>query len=375
MWTPANRTKIYDAVTPEWKDKFEYTHDAPVLPGEPLQIRELTISHLADYNDPRLLQSKAWYRLLRLPTLIDLKLLVGETHASLRTLLSVKKFEFFSSLPIRWLRPNVVQKLQVLSLFYTDYWGQYPRVDLDRIGALPFLKVLALGRYVFTNKDETDWIASLGSNNRSGGLEELYLDECCVLFQAKQYVNLTAVLGTSPDQNTPMETILYSRRWHHVLSEWRVTMKGLKKFVMGVGEWSCPFRTIESWDKEMNPVTLGMWQDSPQWYFGHNRHRFFADPGPEHYTRGFIAAYHSRRDKSQAVPMGNYLLGEGLRQKRRAQMQYAWYNVRGVAHWFIGNQYGDFSEDLGWAPEEETIELDDDAYALLMETIRHRLRS
>ncbi|KAF5718383.1 hypothetical protein FMUND_5242 [Fusarium mundagurra] len=381
MLTPANRFKIYETAPPVGRDKFKYTHGVPVPRGEPLQIKELTISHLADYNDRRLILSEAWIQLLRLPTLIDLKLLVGENHMRQGTLLSAKKYYFLSSLPLAWLSPfavrevDVVQKLQVLSLFYTDYWGQYPRVDLGRMGDLPALKVLALGRYVFTDKHETDWIASLGRNNKSGGLEELYLDECCVLFQAKQYVNLTAVLDTIPDQNAAVETILYSRRWHHILSEWTVSMKGLKKFVMGVGDWSCPFRTKETWDKEMEPTTVGMRNDPPEWYFGHNRHRFFADPGPEEFGRGFLVAYHTRRNKSKAVPMGNYLLGEGLRQKRRAQMLYAWYNVRRVCHWSIGNQYGDYSEDLGWAPEEETIELDDAAYALLMETIRHRLRS
>ncbi|KAG9496520.1 hypothetical protein J7337_011296 [Fusarium musae] len=375
--TQTNRFKIYETAPPAGRNKFRYTHDVPVPRGQPLQIKELTISHLADYNDGRLVRSRAWTRLLRLPTLIDLKLLFGENRMREGTLLSTTKYDFLNVLPLMWFSPfkvrefAVVQKLQVLSLFYTDYWGQYPRVDLTQLGDLPALKVLALGRYVFTDKDQTDWIASLGRSNKSGGLEELYLDECCVLFQAKQYVDLTSVLDTIPDQNTPMETVLYSRRWHHILSEWT----GLKKFVMGVGEWSCPFRTEETWNKEMEPVTLGMRNDPPDWYFGHNRHRFFANPGPEHYTRGFITAYHSRRDKSQAVPMGNYLLGEGLRQKRRAQMHYAWYNVRGVYHWFIGNHYGDYCEDLGWAPERETIELDDAAYALLMETIRARLRS
>lgn len=375
-WTPANRAKIYETKPPVGKDKFEYTPDAPVVRGNLLQIKELTISHLADFNDRRLIRSQAWYKLLRLPTLTDLKLLVGEDHMRYGTLLSARKYAFFSALPSQWLTPKVAQKLQVLSLFYTDYWGPYPKVDLDQIGALPFLKVLALGRYVFTDKKETDWIASLGKNNKSGGLEELYLDECCVLFQAKQYVNLAAVLDTDPGPYAAIETTMYSRRWYHVLSEWTVTMQGLKKFVMGVGEWSCPFRTKETWDNEIDPVTEAMVRDPPDWYFGHNRHRFFAHPEPENFERGFLAAYHSRSEKSKAVPMGNYLLGEGLRQKRRAQMQYAWYNVRVPGQWCIGNQFGIYSDDIGcWAPERVTPDLDDAAYALLMETIRNRPRS
>ncbi|KAF5669057.1 hypothetical protein FDENT_11653 [Fusarium denticulatum] len=385
MWTPANREKIYNTAPPEGRDSFGYFSNAPALRGDELQIKELTISHLADYNDPRLIHSKAWNELLQLPTLVDLKLLVGEDRMPNGTLLAVEKYDFFRTLPSKLLRPSVVQKLQVLSLFYTDYWGQYPKMDLQKLGDLPALKVLALGRYAFTNKKETDWIASLGKKNKSGGLEELYLDECCVLFQAKQYVDLKAVLGTIPDQNEAIETIEYSMRWHHVLSEWRVSMKGLKKFVMGVGDWGCPFRTQETWI-QIETLTGDTADDPPEWVFGHNRHRFFANPEPEncrlpaaayHFSRdrGFVAAYHSRRDKSREIPMGNYLLGEGLRQTRRAQMEYACYNVRCEDyHWFIINQLG-IGEDSGGAPERETIELDNAAYALLMETIRDRLRS
>ncbi|KAF5644093.1 hypothetical protein F52700_2661 [Fusarium sp. NRRL 52700] len=375
MWTPASRSKIYDTAPLGRDSMFGYIHNAPAISGDPLHIKELTISHLSDYNDPRLTRSEAWNKLLRLPTLVDLKLLVGEEHIGNQTSLSPERYEFFSALPSQWLTPDVVQKLQVLSLFYTDYWGLYPTIDLDQLGALPWLKTLALGRYVFTNKNQTDWVASLGKNNKSGGLEELYLDECCVLFQAKQYADLEAVLGTIPDQNVPIETTLYRRRWHHVLSEWRVGMKGLKKFVMGVGDWGCPFRTKAIRDNQMLPLTTDMEDDPPELLFGHNRHRFFTHPEPVNHDRGFITAYHSRRDKSKKIPMGTYLLGEGLRQRRRTQMEYACYNVRCEFQWFVGNQHGDYSDDIGWAPEEETRDLDDAAYALLMETIRDRLRS
>ncbi|KAF5970903.1 hypothetical protein FCOIX_10126 [Fusarium coicis] len=185
MWPPENRKAIYGAELPAIWDShvFKYIHDAPVLPGDALQIKELTISHLADYNDVRLIHSRAWNKLLRLPTLIDLKLLVGEDHVNNRSDLSVETSEFFGALPSQWLQPDLLQKLQVLSLFYTDFWGWFPRMDLSQLGDLPSLKVLALGRYIFTDKTQTDWIASLGKKNKSGGLEELYLDECCIMFE------------------------------------------------------------------------------------------------------------------------------------------------------------------------------------------------
>ncbi|KAF5980131.1 hypothetical protein FBULB1_5375 [Fusarium bulbicola] len=380
MWTPEARDRVYATVVLGWNLPCPDIHDTSVLQRDSLQIREFTISHLSDYNEPRLFGSKAWNKLLQLPTLIDLKLLVGEDHATNGTYLSAWRSEFFSTLPSQWLKPDVVQKLQVLSLFYTVYWGWFPRMDLDQLGDLPSLKVLALGRYVFTNKKQTDWIASLGKNNKSGGLEELYLDECCILYEANQLGPLTAdgyaVPGAVIDWNSDVHHIEYGRRWHHVLSEWRVSMKGLKKFVMGVGDWGHPFRsTVPFCQRGPVPASRLAAGDPPGWYFGRNRHRFFAHPGPENYITGFDEASESRRNKSRAVPMGNYLLGEGLILSRRARMRYAQYDVRSGYGWYIGEQYGARRDERGWAPEEETVKFDDAAYALLMETIQDRLGS
>ncbi|KAF5597826.1 hypothetical protein FPCIR_3402 [Fusarium pseudocircinatum] len=392
MWTPENRKTIYAAELPAiWSSHmFTYTHDGPALPGDSLQIKELTISHLADYNDPRLIQSKAWNKLLRLPTLIDLKLLVGEDHVNNRTDLAVETSEFFSALPSQWLQPDLVQKLQVLSLFYIDFWGWFPRMDLSQLGDLPTLKVLALGRYIFTDKKQTDWIASLGKRNKSGGLEELYLDECCIMFEVIGPLTIDGypVQGVGINWNADVECTRYGRRWHHVLSEWRTSMKGLKKFVMGVGDFGYPSRTIVPFCPR-GPLTEDMRKasDPPEWYFGHNRHRFFADPGPKDFVIRLIDAYQSRRRSSRAVPMGNYLLGTGLTQSRRAQMRYAAYEVGLPYGWLIGNhqptngsrftgiQFTNGDYDPAWAPEEKTVEFDDAAYALLMETIRDRIRS
>ncbi|KAF5669092.1 hypothetical protein FCIRC_9399 [Fusarium circinatum] len=385
VWTPEDRKRIYDTVPQHGEQMCTNTHDASIVQGNSLQIKELTISHLADYNDPRLIQSKAWNKLLRLPTLTDLKLLVGEDHCSNGTRLSAWRSEFFTALPSQWLTPDVVQKLQVLSLFYTDYWGWFPKMDLDQLGDLPSLKVLALGRYVFTDKKQTDWIASLGKSNKSGGLEELYLDECCILYEANQYKTFTDDPYPLPFANNPlsfaniianinldadMELTEYGRRWHHVLSDWTSSMKGLKKFVMGVGDLGCPSRTIKSFcPRSSVSETMLVAGDPPEWYFGHNRHRFFADPEPKDSVVDLADAYRARRRASRALPMGNYLLGAGLIQTRRARMKYAGYNIQFAYGWFMRG------DGRAWAPEEGTVEFDDAAYALLMETIRDRLRS
>lgn len=47
-----------------------------------------------------------------------------------------------------------------------------------------------------------------------------------------------------------------------------------------------------------------------------------------------------------------------------------------ACHWFISNQLVIHSDDTScWALEKEMCDLDDAAYALLMETIRDTLRS
>ncbi|KAF5532787.1 hypothetical protein FMEXI_12198 [Fusarium mexicanum] len=360
VWTPEDRKRIYDTVPQNGGQMFTDTHDASIVQGDSLHIKELTISHLADYNDPKLIQSKAWNKLLRLPSLVGLKLLVGEDHCNNRTRLSAWRSEFFTALPSQWLTPDVVQKLQVLSLFNTDFWGWKPRMDLDQLGDLPSLKVLALGRYVFTEKKQTDWIASLGTNNKSGGLEELYLDECCFLYEARQTADGYPLPLATIDWEADLELTQYGRRWHHVLSDWTESLKGLRKFTMGVGDFGCPSRTTVPFSYE------------GEWYFGHNRHRFFADPEPKGRVVDLPDAYEARRKASMALPMGNYLLGAGLIQTRRSQMKYAGYNTQYGYGWFM---YGIGYDGRVSAPEEGTVELDDAAYALLMETIRDRLRS
>ncbi|QGI68315.1 hypothetical protein CEK26_012277 [Fusarium fujikuroi] len=65
-------------------------------------------------------------------------------------------------------------------------------MNLYEIGMLPRLKVLALGQYVFTDKRQTDWIATIGESNASGALQELYLDDCPILFKARQHSPLTS---------------------------------------------------------------------------------------------------------------------------------------------------------------------------------------
>lgn len=127
--------------------------DLDLSSGHGIRIKELTISNLADSINPNLIRSEGWNKLLRLPTLVDLKILVKKDFAFLgENTFHNEMDEFFQAFPSQWLSPSVVENLQVLSLFYSHYWGWFPRMDFSQIGALPYLKVLALGSYIFSNE-------------------------------------------------------------------------------------------------------------------------------------------------------------------------------------------------------------------------------
>ncbi|KAF5566532.1 hypothetical protein FPHYL_3758 [Fusarium phyllophilum] len=366
------------------------THCDQISPsGQPLKIKELTVSNLVTFKTRSLNESEAWNKLLRLPTLVDLKCLIGEKYGLQRydSLHCAHRENFFQSLPSQSLSPKVVEKLQVLSLFHSDYWGWFPRMDLTEIGALPNLKVLALGHYVFTDQRQTDWIASLGTSSKSGGLEELYLDGCAILYRANQFGPLASdgypVRSTVSDGldrrelslslRPVIEDRLYITRWHGVLSGWRVTMTGLKKMVMGTGDRDCPFLTSEAVLQQEGSAHIGDLE--MQWLFRHNRHRYFACPEPEELGIRAGESDQTRRDKAKNATPGKYLHGTGLLQKRRTRMQYVSYDVTLDIPWRIMDRGMDDDAVGVEAPEGETIKFDDAAYALLMETIRDRLRS
>ena len=134
--------------------------------------------------------------------------------------------------------------MRLLSLFYRDYWGWYPKMDFHSIGGLssfPQLQALTLRKYVFLYEWQVDWFASLGKENSSESLEELCLDNYPLLFRVKQkgpfsstdsgYPTAETVLGLSDN----LETRMYPMRWHRVLPRWAESMKGLKAFRMGEG--------------------------------------------------------------------------------------------------------------------------------------------
>ncbi|VTT64987.1 unnamed protein product [Fusarium fujikuroi] len=142
-------------------------------------------------------------------------------------------------------------------------------MNLYEIGMLPRLKVLALGQYVFTDKRQTDWIATIGESNASGALQELYLDDCPILFKARQHSPLTS--DGYPDPRAVMKdnyatavTKEYDIKWHNVLETWRGPRMQYLKYDIGMcWSWDNPYptwgrsRPDDGWAPEKETVGLG----------------------------------------------------------------------------------------------------------------------
>ncbi|CAM1502341.1 Fc.00g043250.m01.CDS01 [Cosmosporella sp. VM-42] len=264
-------------VTPEWDPEEDSTSEEglaekriPAFPeGKvqgPIPVQTITVSNLGDYSDKRLTEGEAFRKVINSGTVKDLKLCIAverDEAAPENAIKFPEKYELFRSLPKTWLSPILAENLRVLSLYCQDYWGWNPPMHFRDVnsesGGFPNLRVLALGNYVFSHEWQIDWIASLGSKNSRGGLEELYLEECPVMYHARlnpphlrsmmvaarrfegrflidgypleELVTDKLTAGTARGSRTIQ--VLYSVRWHTILRQWKEKMNALKVFKMG----------------------------------------------------------------------------------------------------------------------------------------------
>ncbi|UZP38864.1 hypothetical protein NXS19_006680 [Fusarium pseudograminearum] len=340
--------ELYQDEDPDdWDRKCDYSDQDVDFRGSCFALRELTISNLADYADPHISDSKAWQTIMALPTLVDFKLFVVaqvDQDSPWNELFFIELYDFFDSLPTTWLSLNMSQNLRVLSLYFEDYWGWLPTMhfrDYGHDSPFPQLKVLALGNYVFSHEWQVDWFPMIGKENGSGGLEELYLDDCPILYHARQtairddgYPDPLAIIRAGLESCSHEDYNFYIR-WHSVLSQWKDQMKGLKVFRMGRGSW---------WD--MAPRTFELISDDPEYEdldrnvldhrLSYNTHRTFACPAPSNQR--------SRREM--------WRHGVGLGDDRDTRMMYIEYDIGcGPPSWL--------EEDSGFEPEEGTADKDD----------------
>ncbi|KAK2616912.1 hypothetical protein QQS21_000290 [Conoideocrella luteorostrata] len=275
-WSAEGQRKLDDSLDLSLNIKPDsYKIPSGHVTTSPIHIKTFTVSNLADYDDKRLTSSDAFQKVINSRHLTDLKLLIAVAKNVLAPEITPyyrEKYEMFQSLPQTWLSPVLAQNLKVLSLFCNECWGWSPKMDFRAVNptagsesGFPALRVLALGNYIFSHVWQIDWIATLGRKNGRGGLEELYLDDCPILFHARYYTRLDNSTTTYGQDANGVDIVVsnkgyptidnmtdrtlaqnrqdvasYDLRWHHILPQWRQKMTALKVFKMGHGNWDGP---------------------------------------------------------------------------------------------------------------------------------------
>ncbi|RSL66538.1 hypothetical protein CEP54_003682 [Fusarium duplospermum] len=372
MWTPDKQIEFDKKGEYEW---YHYTRKSPdpeddlgVPLDQVIQLKEFTVTHLADFHHPDLANSGAFKKIMSLPSLIDLKLLIAiETDMSLHDHIAYyeEKYDFFDHLPGTWLAPSISDNLRVLSLYCADYWGWLPKMDFRGM-EFPRLKVLALGQYVFSHDWQIDWIASIGQENGSSGLEKLYLDDCPILFQALQASPLDENDPGYPSVSTILaeaetEMFKYSMRWHHVLPRWTTSMKALKVFRMGHGEWrGAPEDTLQSAFRDFRHVD----EDILRYRLSYNMHRSFNCPEP-------LEKGHDNGHPNKVWESGMYANGTGINSRRACKLQYIKYDHVCTNPWFETSR-PHLHDEEGFEPEEGTWDKDLAAYEAFCSSVNAR---
>lgn len=235
------------------------------LLGPALPLETLSIGGLAHSDDLAVFNTNAFKNLSTLRSLTKLKFSVSprsDGHDRSVTDMFRAVSPMLDNLPNTLLCPSIADNLRVLSLYGPPNFGWYPPLDLRRINCqgksplnagLPNLRVLALGEFAFTQTWQFNWIASLGKGYGGRGLEELYLDDCNVLSEARrfrrqtgettigrdysgraikignsEFPDVASVVRIPSETETGLDHVKYDLRWHHILNSWRQGMTSLK---------------------------------------------------------------------------------------------------------------------------------------------------
>lgn len=155
--------------------------------------------------------------------------------------------------------------LRKLSLYSNFYWGFNPKLSLEGIHC-PNLQSLTLGHFSFFEDQQVDWILS-----HSSTLQELYLDDCSILFRAR-IQDSKYKLDNCPIPTSRMEfqagdvrgeaslyhrgdawLYHYPRRWNDYFVSFETGLPHLRRFVIGHnGAWSP--KTELAFEKELELV-------------------------------------------------------------------------------------------------------------------------
>ncbi|KAE8155013.1 hypothetical protein BDV25DRAFT_135350 [Aspergillus avenaceus] len=254
-------------------------------------IRELAIRDLQNVNetDPDVLAS------LRkiLGNLRSLRLNIANEHNEGNGEYDLEYEEphkFFPELSSIWLQPTL-SNLKHLTLYSSNYFGYYPKCDLSGLH-FPRLKTLALGNYAFIHDTQLDWILSHKT------LQELYLDDCCILNEVAIYDKQRTYLNPQQYTALPEQYVseksyaAYDKRWDHYFRAFKDGLPRLRHFRYGHSQnW---------WVEDTTPfedeaeLTIGMHRDSYQ---------VFCDGyGPSPYMKEMIWDHDEDRGEREALP-------------------------------------------------------------------------
>ncbi|KAH8668575.1 hypothetical protein BX600DRAFT_259447 [Xylariales sp. PMI_506] len=385
------------------------SHDSETkTDDEVIQLHTFTVSNLADFDDERLTSSDAFRKVIRLPSLKNLKLLVAteNDHAAISNeIRPPEKHVFFKSLPRTWLSPSISERLRVLSLYSHEYWGWNPKMDFRTINpgtgrnsGLPNLRVLALGCYVFSHEWQVDWIANLGIWDGQGGLEELYLDDCPIMWQARVLPPLDdtkTICQTStgeevefsnegylaadawrPQQVGAWNPVKYDYplRWSQILSMWKECMTKLRVFKMGHGGWTKEWQHLNAAVYEGGGQSLDITRGGGQ---DVERERIIREQQLEdtvflNYDRPAPPEKLNRYDQRSPA----HKFGSGLSTRRIYILLYVYFNIGiGPSSWVELDFKRDMMMEEGLNAYEASRKADEDAYAELLDIIERRRRT
>lgn len=425
-WPPANRPLREEAFVPfDVGDRgtlpplptegFLEFDDDDEAAQEAISIHTLTISNLADFDDERLTESSAFKKTISSKSFTCLKLLVTTPMPSVAPEDAIRypeKHDFFQSLPKTWLSLPVAQNLRVLSLFFRDYWGWVPRMDFRAVNSgngtasgMPNLRVLALGNYVFSHQWQVEWIASsVGQQNGRGGLEELYLDDCPIMWQARVTEPLddsitaydSADSGKVEHSNAgyPLRDVIlngtnyhnaakfaYDLRWSYILQYWKETMTSLKIFKMGHGTWGMDLIDIKMMARYGIPVPpVNVESSDPNWKQEVAQAREEADRRQQPLRDTTHLDYDCPSPPPETgyrfVHSPKHLHGVGFRHDREHVLQYIHFDIGlGPTQWVERDFGRALIEEEGPGAYFMARSKDEDAYDNLMDKVQERNRA
>ncbi|KAH7002152.1 hypothetical protein EDB80DRAFT_867160 [Ilyonectria destructans] len=239
-WPLEKQTRIDQALQLVKGDEYDFSRGALPEPGL-ISLRALCISELTTSPHPRVRGSEAFKAVVGSGSIVHFSFvnhIISCRENEEVPLYSREELEMFEKMPQIWFIPSMAENLQILKLDFSENWGWHPKLNLEAIApALPNLKKLSLWKFVFSHERQARWIASLGRNNLSGGLEELRLLCCHIVYRATHFGQLDsdtrypiqeAMLRLNPLEDEQLMSTFFPLRWYTMLDLWRASMPALK---------------------------------------------------------------------------------------------------------------------------------------------------